>query len=101
MAAREVLEGRQEQGRDESVRYRLVVDPAPSSVLAVKVYDTTDLTTDIAATVMPSGNPTISGDEITLANLTGLTLGKTYRVEVSYTDDVNTLEPWFEVVCVR
>lgn len=101
MDSREVLEGRIEQGKDESIRYRITVDPAATSVISVQVFDVAALDTNIAATVMPDGNPTISGDEITLANLTGLTIDHTYRVEVRYTDGVNILEPWFGVVCVR
>lgn len=97
--SREVIEGVQEQGADESIQYQLTVTPAPTSVTAVKVYDAWRDGSDVTATVMPAGTASINGAVITLPNLTALTEGGYYRVEVRYTDGVNVVEPFFRVRC--
>lgn len=99
-ARREVIEGVQEQGADESVRYTVTVDPEPSSITAVKVYSLPALT-DVTATVMPSGTASNVGGVITLPNITALTESVAYRVEIKYTDGTNTLEPYFIIQCRR
>lgn len=97
---REVLEGKQYQGVDESIAYTLDVGTiaagsSPSSV-AVVVKDITNAAT-VTSTVMPTGSPSVSGDVITLPALTLLTAGILYRVEVKYTLDGNVLESYFYV----
>lgn len=97
---REVLEGLQPQGKDEVIVYTVTVSPAPTAVNGVTVTDEkTDL--DVTATVMPTGSPSYAGSVITLPPLRSLTEGRTYRVELQYTSGVNTLEPFFRVLCER
>lgn len=95
---REVIEGLQSQGVDEKVVYMMTVDPAPSSVIAVTVWDE-HVDEDVTEDVMPTGTAQISGSVVTLPRLLGLTEGRTYRVEVLYSDGTNELEPYFRVLC--
>lgn len=96
--SREVAEGVQYQGVDESIAYTLdvsAIGSSPSSV-SVVVKDVTNGTV-VTATVMPSGAASVSGNVITLPPLTGLTAGVLYRVEVKYTISNNVLESYFYV----
>lgn len=96
--SREVLEGVQYQGEDESIAYTLdvtAIGSSPSSV-AVVVKDVTNATT-VTATVMPTGSPSVAGNVITLPALKLLTAGVLYRVEVKYTISNNILESYFYV----
>lgn len=97
--SREVTEGLQQQGADESIQYALTVSPAPTEVSDVKVYDVTGIPVDVTATVMPTGAAAAVGAVITLPLLTALTVDHLYRVEVRYTDGVNVVEPFFRVLC--
>lgn len=100
MSIREVVEGRQTQGADETIVYTLDttnVGGSPS-VSAVVVWRESD-STDVTATVMPSGSHSVNGAVITLKPLTALTVGETYRVEVKFTSAGNTLEHYFRVYC--
>jgi hypothetical protein len=100
---REVIEGVQYQGKDESIQYTVTVNPAPQvgSTPMVYVFDEAAPDTDVKATVMPAGSLSFAGSVITLPNLTALTLHHSYRVEIRYTDGTNTLEPYFRVECHR
>ena len=95
---REVLEGKQYQGVDESIAYTLdvsAVGSSPSSV-SVVVKDVTNGTV-VTSTVMPTGSASVSGTVITLPALKLLTAGVLYRVEVKYTISNNVLESYFYV----
>lgn len=95
---REVAEGKQYQGEDESIAYTLDVSAIGSSPTSVSVVvkDVTNSAT-VTATVMPTGSASVSGDVITLPALTLLTAGVLYRVEVKYTITNNVLESYFYV----
>lgn len=96
---REVIEGRQYQGEDETISYTIDVannTAAPAS-LSVAVKEVSNNYTGVTSTVMPTNSPTASGSVITLSPLTSLTAGKLYRVEVQYSASGNTLEDYFEV----
>lgn len=96
--SREVLEGVQYQGADESIAYTLdvtAVGSSPSSV-SVVVKDVTNSAT-VTATVMPTGSASVSSNVITLPALKLLTAGVLYRVEVKYTISGNILESYFYV----
>lgn len=98
MKRREVVEGTQHQGVDESISYTVdvtAVGSSPTSVSAV-VKDTTDGTT-VTATVMPVNSPSVAGNVITLSPLKLLTANHLYRVEVKYTISGNILEDYFYV----
>ncbi len=92
---REVIEGTQYQGEDESISYTLnvvAVGSSPSSVSAVVKDETAG--TVVTATVMPINAPTVDGNVITLSPLRALTAGHMYRMEVKYTIDGNVLESY-------
>lgn len=98
---RQVVEGLQVQGVDEILIYSITASTTPTSVVQVKVFDETQDYQDVTATVMPSGSATISVMTITLPALKLLTAGHVYRVEVLYSDGVNTFEPYFRVAAER
>lgn len=97
MSKREVLEGIQYQGEDEEIVYTLtttnwISSPTSPSVV-VKERDGEDVT----STVMPTNSPSVSGDVITLSPLKSLTVGKEYRVEVSFQAGGSKWEAFFRV----
>lgn len=95
---REVIEGIQYQGADESISYTVdvsAVGSSPGSPVVV-VKNATAGTVD-TATVMPANAPSVTGDVITLSPLRALTAGVLYRVEVKYEIDGNVLESYFYV----
>lgn len=97
-AKREIVEGLQYQGVDETIAYSLTTTPwgsSPSSI-SVKVYSIagTGARTDVTSTVMPTGTASTNGDVITLPALTGLTDGTLYRVEVKFTCSGNVFEAY-------
>lgn len=95
---REVAEGRLEQGEDEEITYTLDVSAQGSSPSNVAVEAKAwPAGTDVKSTVMPSGSASVNGNVITLPELTALTAGTLYRIEVQYTIGGNVLETWFEV----
>ena len=100
MSVREVIQGLQEIGEDESIQYTLTVSPAPAvgSTPAITMLDE-----DGWEAVAVSGSATVSGSTISLPLIqgSGLTRNHVYRVQVRYTDGVNTLEPYFRVECKR
>ena len=98
--SREVREGRQLQGAEEIISYKITTTPwasGPSSAV-VKAYDITNNTkVDVTATVL-SGAVGIVDDIITLPPMLSLTVGKWYRVEVKFYSGGNTYELYFIVV---
>ena len=85
MSVREVVEGIQIQGEDEAVTYSVTTTnwaSSPSGVtVVVKDVDAgTDVTGDVT-----SGSVSVAGDIITLPEISGLTAGTLYRVEIQFT----------------
>lgn len=83
------------QGVDEKIPYRLTVTPWGSSPtnVSVVVFDITDTEdeadwTDVTATVLPTNEPSILGDVITISKLQALTDGHIYRMEITFTTDL-------------
>lgn len=99
MTTREVKEGKQPQGVDESVAYTLTTTPwgsTPTSV-AVTAYDiTAGAHTDVSTTVL-TGSASTVGDVITTPKVGGLTAGNVYRIEVKFTVSGNTFEAYFVI----
>jgi len=96
---REVIEGKQTQGKDETITYTITVSPAPTSIVGVYIFDQEASATDIKTTHMPTGSTSFLASVITLPPLTALVRGHTYRVEVRYSDGVNVIEPYMVVYC--
>ena len=95
----EVLDGLQEQLVGESVVYSVDTLPwggTPTSP-SVDVFDEEDYGTSVKSTVMPTGSPAVSGDDITLPAMTDLTAGVIYRVFVTFVSLGNTLRGYIRV----
>lgn len=96
---REIREGKQPQGIDESIVYTLTTTPWGSSpgTLSVKVYLIDQITgarSDVTTTVMPAGSISAVGDVISLPALTALSVGEIYRIEVKFTCSGNIFEAY-------
>ena len=97
--SRQVKEGRQKQGTDEAIYYKLTTTPwgsTPTSTAAATYDITGGGRTDVTSTVM-SGSTSVTDDIITLPKLSTLTAGHLYRVEVKFTVSSNIFECFFEV----
>lgn len=101
---REIAEGKQTQGEDESIIYTLtttnwVTNPTTPSA---KIFSVVGLSsfTDVTSTNM-SGISSVSGDVITLPTAFDLVVGTVYRVEVQFTANGNTFEAYAWVECER
>lgn len=66
------------------------------SLGTVTAWDVTNGYQDVTATVL-TGAASASGDVITTPLVGNLTAGHRYRIEVRFTAEGNTFEPWFEV----
>jgi hypothetical protein len=99
MISREVIEGKQVQGVDETIVYTLTTTPwgsTPTS-LAVTAYDVTyPQRTDVGTTVL-TGSASATGDVITLPALHALTAGHQYRIEIKFTCSGNIFEAYLLV----
>lgn len=100
---REIKEGLQYQGEDETVVYTLTTTPwgsSPSSPSA-KIYEVDgDTFTDVTSTCM-SGSASAVNDVITLPAIANTTAGTDYRVEIAFTCSGNTFEAFAELKCER
>ena len=97
--SREILDGTQPQGVNESVKYS--VDTAPwggtPTTVSHDIFDEEDFDTSLKSSLM-SGTPTVTSDVITLPALSGLTDGIIYRVTVKFTiTGGSILESYFRV----
>lgn len=94
--SREIIEGVQLQGEDESIVYTLTTTPwgsSPSSESA-KIYSIVgDTITDTTTTNM-TGSASAANDVITLPAIHSLSAGTLYRVEVKFTCSGNTFEAY-------
>lgn len=99
-ATREVIQGRQTQGVDEKIAYKITTTPwgtGPTNVTyAAKKMLPSGLAV-VTSTVMPSGSVVVAGDLITLPLLQALDAGFSYRVEVKFDSGGNTFELYFIV----
>jgi len=94
--SREIIEGTQVQGSDESIVYTLTTTPwgsSPSSESA-KIYSVVgDTITDVTSTNM-TGSASAANDVITLPAIHSLAAGTLYRVEVKFTCSGNVFEAY-------
>ena len=96
---REVKEGVQLQGEDETITYKITATPwgsTPTSITA-NIYSfnlATEAYTDVTSANM-TGTASANGDVITLPSIHSLTVGTRYRVEVQFTSAGNVFEPYF------
>ncbi|MHC4363705.1 MAG: hypothetical protein ACYSTZ_12825 [Planctomycetota bacterium] len=100
---REIKEGLQYIGEDETIVYTLTTTPwgsSPSSE-AAKIYEVVgDALTDRTSVLM-SGSAAAVNDVITLPAISGCTAGTDYRVEVKFTCAGNVFEAFAELKAER
>lgn len=96
--SREVLDGLQFQGVDESVLYSVDTLPWGGSPTGVShdVFDEEDYATSLKSLLMP-GSPTVATNVINLPALSGLSAGKIYRVFIDFTIAGSGLQGYFRV----
>jgi hypothetical protein len=94
----EVLEGLQPQGVNESVNWAVATTNWGGSPSGpdYDIFDEDDLATSLKPSLMP-GTATVSGDDVILPTLSGLTARVIYRITVSFTSGGNDLECYFRV----
>lgn len=98
MVSREVREGLQYQGPNESIAYRLRVTPAAASAVGVTVRDQ-ETGADVTVAVC-SGAPTVSDGALILPALHDLEENHFYEVEAAYLDaSGNQVTPLIRVLC--
>ena len=97
-SSREVVEGIQTQGVNESISYSVNTlnwGGTPTSP-DFDVFDEEDDSTSLKASLM-SGTATISGNYVVLPHLSGLSDGVIYRVFFQFTSGGNVFEGFFRV----
>jgi hypothetical protein len=100
---REIKEGLQYIGEDETVVYTLTTTPWGSSPTspAAKIFELDgDDYTDRTSALM-TGSAAAVNDVITLPAIAGCTAGTDYRVEVAFTISGNTFEAFAELKAER
>ena len=100
---REIKEGLQYQGEDETIVYTLTTTPwgsTPSST-AAKIYEVDGDTLTDKTTTQMSGATSVLGDVITLPEVTALVAGTLYRVEIVFTCSGNVFEAFAELQAER
>jgi|TARA_Y100000310_G_scaffold345771_1_gene469641 hypothetical protein len=93
----------QRQAPSEKIEYTLALAPWVSTIsgtpTVLKAVDIEDPDTDVSATIVTSGSLTVATTNITLQLIKSLTLGKTYRIHVNFTDGTSTFEAIFLIEC--
>ena len=90
----EVVEGRQKQGIDEEICYKITTTNWGSNPTLIEVKAFVN-EVDFTDAVFPVNSPSATGDVITLSAAKNLNAGTTYRVEVKFTVDSNVFECFF------
>ena len=95
---------KQFQTPSEEVVYSLDMTPWGLTITGtptiLKAVDIEAPATDVSATIFPGADSVSeSANVITLKKMSALTLGKTYRIHVNFTDGTSTYEANFLVEC--
>ncbi|PKN85588.1 MAG: hypothetical protein CVU46_10485 [Chloroflexi bacterium HGW-Chloroflexi-8] len=88
------------QGKDESIVYSFstVIWGSNASGILVKAYDVSDGgMSDVSSTVL-SGSATVVNNVIILPAVQALIANHQYRIEVKFTADGNTFEPYILIM---
>ena len=98
MASREVLDGVQVQGINESVIYKVKTDNWGGSPSGpdFAIFDEEDYGTDLKGT-LTTGAATVDVNDVVLPAISGGTQNHIYRVFVSFTSGGNDLECYFRI----
>ncbi len=96
--SREIREGLQPQGPNESIIYRITVTPAAVSAGSVTVTDQ-NTGADVTASTC-TGSATVSNGALVLPALHDLVENHFYEIEAAYTDAAgNVITPLFRILC--
>ena len=100
---REIKEGLQYQGADETVVYTLTTTPWGSTptTTAAKIYEVDGDTLTDKTTTQMTGATAVTDDIITLPAVTALVAGTLYRVEIVFTCSGNVFEAFAELQAER
>lgn len=107
---REIAEGEQEQGIQESIVYQLTTTPwgsSPGTIVATAyLVDESEepvTYTDKTTELFPTNTPSASGDVISLSPCVGsaMTLDALYRIEIKFTCSSNVFEAYAYIRCRR
>jgi hypothetical protein len=100
---REIKEGLQYIGEDETIVFTLTTTPWGSdpSAATAKIYEVVGDTLSNVTTACMAGGTTTSGDVITLPAISGCTAGTDYRVEILFVCAGNTFEAFAELKAER
>jgi hypothetical protein len=103
---REIVEGDQYVGLNESPRFKLTTTNWGSSPTTVSVFSysynkTTQVYTLNTSTIFPSGSASVSGDVITLPALVPQAVGDMYEVHIKFTAGGSVWEAILWVIVTR
>lgn len=98
--SREVAEGLQVQGPNETITWAVDVENWSDSPTSpdVTVYDLNAASEDVTDDVT-EGSASVDGTTITLPQISGLTNGHLYRIDVSFTSGADTEELFMLLRC--
>ena len=96
-----IIESPVVQGVNASIPWTIVFPWATSVTSPTVAVFKKGTTTDVASTVMPLGSHTVSGNSLTLKNLTSLTAGERYIIDIRITIDGILDELFLEVIALR
>ena len=89
------------QGQNASIPWTITFPWATSVTSPTVAVYKKGTTSDVSGTVMPSGSHTVSGNSLTMKNLTSLTAGESYIVDIRITVDGIADEFFLEVKALR
>ena len=96
-----IIESPVTQGKNASIPWVVTFPWASTLASATVQVFKKGTTTDIAGTVMPSGSHSISGNSLTMKNLTALTGGESYIIAIQITVDGVADEYFMEVQALK
>ena len=96
-----IIESPVVQGVNASIPWTIVFPWATSVTSPTVAVFKKGTTTDVASTVMPLGSHTVSGNSLTMKNLTSMTAGESYIVDIRITIDGIADELYLQVDCLR
>lgn len=95
--SREIVESPVRQGEDETIAYTITTTPWGAGTMVANsttLYDITERTWADKSSTMLSGSNSSTSTTFTSKQVTGLTPGRTYRLEFNFDIDSDTFEAY-------